>query len=96
MTTVDRVAEHNGYQMKAICIDPNCKKSSKFVTKKNESLFIFRPSVGNALMICSSEGLHTKNCESAVDECAELQTYLMLPFSSYLLYNLEIQKQFFT
>lgn len=36
MTTVDRVAEHSGYQMKAICIEPNCKKSSKIVKNKNK------------------------------------------------------------
>lgn len=41
MTTVDRVAEHSGYQMKAICIDPNCKKSSKIVKK----LYLFSDQV---------------------------------------------------
>lgn len=46
MTTVDRVAEHSGYQMKAICIDPNCKKSSKIVKKtKQKKLYLFSDQV---------------------------------------------------
>lgn len=46
MTTVDRVAEHSGYQMKAICIDPNCKKSSKIVkNKKQKKLYLFSDQV---------------------------------------------------
>lgn len=46
MTTVDRVAEHSGYQMKAICIDPNCKKSSKIVKKKKQKkLYLFSDQV---------------------------------------------------
>lgn len=46
MTTVDRVAEHSGYQMKAICIDPNCKRSSKIVKKnKTKKLYLFSDQV---------------------------------------------------
>lgn len=42
MTTVDREAEHSGYQMKVICIDPNCKKELKNCKKK---LYLFSDQV---------------------------------------------------